>query len=164
MAKLEDIFPIFLYFVAALVTFSTMGRMVDEERTNSGTLKALGYGNADVMLKFTVYGFAASTLGTCIGVLAGHTLLPLIVAHAYSAGFTMPDIMLKFHPWITMAAFALAWISAVVPAWLAASKELREKTGEPTAAQAAGQRLENSFGTFPTTMEPSEFHTQSDRP
>lgn len=77
--------------------------------------------------KFTVYGFAASTLGTCIGVLAGHTLLPLIVAHAYSAGFTMPDIMLKFHPWITMAAFALAWISAVVPAWLAVSKELREK-------------------------------------
>lgn len=77
--------------------------------------------------KFTVYGFAASTLGTCIGVLAGHTLLPLIVAHAYSAGFTMPDIMLKLHPWITMAAFALAWISAVVPAWLAASKELREK-------------------------------------
>lgn len=127
VAKLADIFPIFLYFVAALVTFSTMGRMVDEERTNSGTLKALGYGNADVMLKFTVYGFAASTLGTCIGVLAGHTLLPLIVAHAYSAGFTMPDIMLKFHPWITMAAFALAWISAVVPAWLAASKELCEK-------------------------------------
>lgn len=127
VAKLADIFPIFLYFVAALVTFSTMGRMVDEERTNSGTLKALGYGNADVMLKFTVYGFAASTLGTCIGVLAGHTLLPLIVAHAYGAGFTMPDIMLKFHPWITMAAFALAWISAVVPAWLAASKELREK-------------------------------------
>lgn len=127
VAKLADIFPIFLYFVAALVTFSTMGRMVDEERTNSGTLKALGYGNADVMLKFTVYGFAASTLGTCIGVLAGHTLLPLIVAHSYSAGFTMPDIMLKFHPWITMAAFALAWISAVVPAWLAASKELREK-------------------------------------
>lgn len=127
VAKLADIFPIFLYFVAALVTFSTMGRMVDEERTNSGTLKALGYGNADVMLKFTVYGFAASTLGTCIGVLAGHTLLPLIVAHAYSAGFTMPDIMLKFHPWITMAAFALAWISAVMPAWLAASKELREK-------------------------------------
>ena len=92
VAKLADIFPIFLYFVAALVTFSTMGRMVDEERTNSGTLKALGYGNADVMLKFT-----------------------------------MPDIMVKFHPWITMAAFALAWISAVVPAWLAASKELREK-------------------------------------
>lgn len=83
VAKLADIFPIFLYFVAALVTFSTMGRMVDEERTNSGTLKALGYGNADVML--------------------------------------------KFHPWITMAAFALAWISAAMPAWLAASKELREK-------------------------------------
>ena len=115
VAKLADIFPIFLYFVAALVTFSTMGRMVDEERTNSGTLKALGYGNADVMLKFTVYGFAASTLGTCIGVLAGHA----------AAAYRRPRIQRGIHhaghhaqipPWITMAAFALAWISAVVPA------------------------------------------------
>lgn len=164
VAKLADIFPIFLYFVAALVTFSTMGRMVDEERTNSGTLKALGYGNADVMLKFTVYGFAASTLGTCIGVLAGHTLLPLIVAHAYSAGFTMPDIMLKFHPWITMAAFALAWISAVVPAWLAASKELREKPASLLLPKPPAKGSKILLEHFPTTMEPSEFHTQSDRP
>lgn len=51
----------------------------------------------------------------------------------------MPDIMLKFHPWITMAAFALAWISAVVPAWLARPKGTARKTGEPTAAQAAGK-------------------------
>ena len=64
-------------------------------------MKALGYGNADVMLKFTVYGFAASTLGTCIGVLAGHTLLPLIVAHAYSAGFTMRSSRLLRHNWRT---------------------------------------------------------------
>ena len=91
IGKLANIFPIFLYFVAALVTFTTMGRMVDEERTNSGTLKALGYTNGDVMLKFTVYGFTASTIGTVIGVLAGHTVLPLIVEHAYSSGFTMPS-------------------------------------------------------------------------
>lgn len=88
IGKLANIFPIFLYFVAALVTFTTMGRMVDEERTNSGTLKALGYTNGDVMLKFTVYGFTASTIGTVIGVLAGHTVLPLIVEHAYGSGFT----------------------------------------------------------------------------
>lgn len=164
VAKLADIFPIFLYFVAALVTFSTMGRMVDEERTNSGTLKALGYGNADVMLKFTVYGFAASTLGTCIGVLAGHTLLPLIVAHAYSAGFTMPDIMLKFHPWIHHGRIRTCTDKRRRAGMAGRVQGTARKTGEPTAAQAAGQRLENSFGTFPTTMEPSEFHTQSDRP
>ena len=164
VAKLADIFPIFLYFVAALVTFSTMGRMVDEERTNSGTLKALGYGNADVMLKFTVYGFAASPLGTCIGVLAGHTLLPLIVAHAYSAGFTMPDIMLKFHPWIHHGRIRTCMDKRRRAGMAGRVQGTARKTGEPTAAQAAGQRLENSFGTFPTTMEPSEFHTQSDRP
>ncbi|MBW3094116.1 FtsX-like permease family protein [Bifidobacterium sp. 64T4] len=125
--KLAGIFPAFLYLVAALVTFTTMGRMVDEERTNSGTLKALGYGNADVMRKFTIYGFAASTAGTIIGAAAGQTILPLIVYHAYSSGFTMPGIRLDFHPWITLMAFVLAWVSAIVPAWLVASKELREK-------------------------------------
>lgn len=127
IGKLANIFPIFLYFVAALVTFTTMGRMVDEERTNSGTLKALGYTNGDVMLKFTVYGFTASTIGTVIGVLAGHTVLPLIVEHAYSSGFTMPSIKLGFHPWVTLVSFLLAWMSAVVPMWIVASRELREK-------------------------------------
>lgn len=127
IGKLANIFPIFLYFVAAFVTFTTMGRMVDEERTNSGTLKALGYTNGDVMLKFTVYGFTASTIGTVIGVLAGHTVLPLIVEHAYSSGFTMPSIKLGFHPWVTLVSFLLAWMSAVVPTWIVASRELREK-------------------------------------
>lgn len=127
IGKLANIFPIFLYFVAVLVTFTTMGRMVDEERTNSGTLKALGYTNGDVMLKFTVYGFTASTIGTVIGVLAGHTVLPLIVEHAYSSGFTMPSIKLGFHPWVTLVSFLLAWMSAVVPTWIVASRELREK-------------------------------------
>lgn len=127
IGKLANIFPIFLYFVAALVTFTTMGRMVDEKRTNSGTLKALGYTNGDVMLKFTVYGFTASTIGTVIGVLAGHTVLPLIVEHAYSSGFTMPSIKLGFHPWVTLVSFLLAWMSAVVPTWIVASRELREK-------------------------------------
>ena len=127
IGKLANIFPIFLYFVAALVTFTTMGRMVDEERTNSGTLKAFGYTNGDVMLKFTVYGFTASTIGTVIGVPAGHTVLPLIVEHAYSSGFTMPSIKLGFHPWVTLVSFLLAWMSAVVPTWIVASRELREK-------------------------------------
>ncbi|RSX52974.1 ABC transporter permease [Bifidobacterium samirii] len=125
--RLAMIFPVFLYLVAALVTFSTMARMVDEERVNSGTLKALGYTDMDVLRKFAVYGFAASTAGTVIGVVAGHTLLPLIVCHAYSDGFTMPRITLAFHPGVTLAAFLLAWASAVIPAVLAAARELRDR-------------------------------------
>lgn len=125
--KLALIFPVFLYFVAALVTFTTMGRMVDEERTNSGTLKALGYGNQDILKKFVFYGFTASTIGTILGVLLGHTVLPMIVYHAYSDGFTVPRIALVFHPVVTLVAFLLAWVSAVVPAVLAAYRELREK-------------------------------------
>ena len=127
VGRLALIFPVFLYLVAALVTFTTMGRMVDEERVNSGTLKALGYGDMDVLRKFAVYGFAASTAGTVIGVIAGHTLLPLIVYRAYSDGFTMPRIALAFHPGVTLAAFLLAWASAVIPAVLAAARELRDK-------------------------------------
>ena len=54
-----NVFPIFLYFVAALVTFTTMTRFVDEERINSGTLKALGYDNQDIMKKFIFYGLVS---------------------------------------------------------------------------------------------------------
>lgn len=62
--------------MAALVTFTTMTRMVDEERINAGTLKALGYDDRDVIKKFSFYGAVAGLTGTVIGVLAGHTLLP----------------------------------------------------------------------------------------
>ena len=164
VAKLADIFPIFLYFVAALVTFSTMGRMVDEERTNSGTLKALGYGNADVMLKFTVYGFAASTLGTCIGVLAGHTLLPLIRRPRIQRGIHHAGHHAQIPPLDHHGRIRTCMDKRRRAGMAGRVQGTARKTGEPTAAQAAGQRLENSFGTFPTTMEPSEFHTQSDRP
>lgn len=164
VAKLADIFPIFLYFVAALVTFSTMGRMVDEERTNSGTLKALGYGNADVMLKFTVYGFAASTLGN----MHRRARRP----HA-AAAYRRPRIQRGIHhaghhaqiPPLDHHGRIRTCMDKRRRAGMAGRVQgTARKTGEPTAAQAAGQRLENSFGTFPTTMEPSEFHTQSDRP
>lgn len=77
--SLADIFPYFLYLVAALVASTTMTRMVDEERINAGTLKALGYGDADIMKKFAVYGAAAGAIGSIIGIVFGHTLLPLIV-------------------------------------------------------------------------------------
>ncbi len=124
---LADIFPIFLYFVAALVTLTTMTRFVDEERIHSGTMKALGYANKDIVKKFTVYGFAASMTGAMIGIAAGHTLLPIIVYNAYGSSFTYPHIELRFYPVISIIALVLAFLCAVVPAFIVANKELAEK-------------------------------------
>lgn len=121
------IFPYFLYFVAALVTFTTMTRMVDEERINAGTLKALGYDDRDVIKKFSFYGAVAGLTGTVIGVLAGHTLLPLIVWAAYAHAYTMPLIELHIYPGVTLLAFAFCFIASVLPAIIVAKREVREK-------------------------------------
>ncbi|MDQ0363286.1 FtsX-like permease family protein [Breznakia pachnodae] len=126
--SLAKVFPIFLYFVAALVTFTTMTRFVDDERINMGTLKALGYGNRDIIKKFTLYGLIASFVGTLIGVALGHTLLPAIVYDAYKVGFALPPIELHIDVFVCILAFVLALISAVLPAHLVARKALKEKT------------------------------------
>lgn len=139
---LADVFPIFLYFVAALVTLTTMTRFVDEERINSGTLKALGYCNRDIVKKFTVYGLTAGLIGTAIGVAAGHILMPMIVYNAYGKSFTYPQIVLHFYPIITAVAVVCAILCSVVPAYIVAMKELREKPAallQPKAPQAGSK-------------------------
>lgn len=125
--SLANVFPIFLYFVAALVTFTTMTRFVDEERTNSGTLKAIGYSNHDITKKFTIYGLLSSILGSVIGIILGHTVLPTIVYSAYKTGFTLPKIELHINWGISILALILALISAVVPAYVVAKKELQDR-------------------------------------
>ena len=124
------VFPILLYFIAALVTFTTMTRMVDEERIGAGTLKALGYSDGDVALKFIMYGLISSMAGTAIGIVAGHTLLPWIVYNAYATKFVLPPIHLLFDPAVSAVAVALGLVSAVLPAWLAVRQELRDKPSE----------------------------------
>ena len=125
--SLAKVFPVLLYLVAAFVTLSTMTRMVDEERINSGTLKALGYQDGDVALKFVLYGALAGGIGAVLGIVLGHTLLPYIVYSAYGAKFTLPPIQLGFYPAITLVALALAGLCAVLPAALAVRRELGEK-------------------------------------
>ena len=128
--SLADIFPYFMYLVAALVASTTMTRMVDEERINAGTLKALGYDDADVLKKFVAYGAAAGTLGAALGIVTGHTVIPLIVNNAYAHGFTLPPIHLGFYPVVSLAALVLALLVSVVPAVLAAKREIVEKPAQ----------------------------------
>ena len=128
--SLAGVFPVVLYLVAALVTLSTMTRMVEEERINAGTLKALGYSDADIARKFVVYGALAGGIGAVIGIVLGHTLLPMIAYSAYGHSFTLPRIMLVFHPGITAVAILLATLSSVVPAALAVRHELSERPAQ----------------------------------
>ena len=125
--SLAYVFPVLLYVVAAFVTLSTMTRMVDEERINSGTLKALGYHDGDVALKFVLYGALAGGIGSILGIILGHTLMPYIAYSAYGAKFTLPPICLEFHPGIAVIAFALAMLCSALPAALSVHRELGEK-------------------------------------
>lgn len=140
---LANVFPVFLFLVAALVTFTTMGRFVDEERKNSGALKALGYTDRDIYKKFVVYGLSSSMIGSIIGIVLGHTLLPMIVYSTYQDGFILPELTLKFHWGISVLACVLAFISAVIPALISAKKELRERPADLLLpkAPAEGSRI-----------------------
>lgn len=124
---LADVFPIFMYFVAALVTLTTMTRFVDEERINSGTLKALGYQERDIIKKFTLYGLISGLIGAAAGIAAGLYLLPRIANNAYAHGFTVPNIETPFRLKWTVIAVVLALLSTVLPAVIVAKKELQEK-------------------------------------
>ncbi len=141
--SLADIFPYFLYLVAALVASTTMTRMVDEERINSGTLKALGYRDADVMKKFVVYGATAGGMGSLLGIALGHTLLPYIVYGAYAAKFSLPPIVLRWHLGVSVAALLLGLAVAVVPAVLVAKRSLAEKPAQLLLpkAPASGSKI-----------------------
>ena len=125
-----NIFPIVLYFIASLVTFVTMARFVDEERIKAGTFKALGYNDRDIIRKFLIYGFVTSMIGTAIGLVAGHLLLPNIIYNTYSSKIVVAPLEYHFYPWITLATIGLGLISAVLPAYLAARKELSEKPAQ----------------------------------
>ena len=128
--SLANIFPIFMYFVAALVTLTTMTRFVDEERINMGTYKALGYKDRDIVKKFVIYGFLASSIGTIIGVISGHFLIPFIAYNAYKAGFSVPTIETHFYLKETLTACVLSFICSVIPAYITAKKILQEKSSD----------------------------------
>ena len=76
---LANVFPVFFFSVAALVCLTTMTRMVDEQRINIGTLKALGYRIVNIAKKYIVYALVASLIGSIIGFAIGFTLFPTVI-------------------------------------------------------------------------------------
>ena len=125
-----NIFPVVLYMVAAMVTFTTMTRFVDEERTNAGIFKALGYRNRDIVAKFVLYGFLAGTVGTVLGTLLGHYLLAGVISDVITAGMVVGKSQEYFYWSYSLLALALSWVSSVLPAYLVARRELHDEAAQ----------------------------------
>lgn len=94
--SIARIFPIFFILVAALVCLNTMTRMVEEQRTEIGTLKALGYNNFTIIAQYLFYSAAASIIGSVAGLLIGFNLFPRVIFEAYRLMYDYPDVICTF--------------------------------------------------------------------
>lgn len=144
IGAIGEVFPVIFFLVAALVSLTTMTRMVEEQRTQIGILKALGYTGFDVAKKYGLYALLATAGGSIAGVLVGETILPKIIIEAYSMMYT--GIGPVKHPFETK--FALTASAASVCITLGATmfacyKELREKPAQLMRPEAPkeGKRI-----------------------
>lgn len=123
---LANVFPTFLFAIAALVALTTMTRFVEEQRITIGTLRALGYTNADVAFKFMLYSLLASGIGVLFGALGGFLIMPKIVMRAYAASSTISGLILKFS-WVDLLiSLAIAVGSTTLAALYALSRDFKE--------------------------------------
>ena len=125
-----NIFPVVLYAVAAMVTFTTMTRFVDEERTNAGIFKALGYHSKNIIAKFVIYGLVAGTLGTLLGILIGHYILAPTISHIITERMIVGESQQNFYWTYSCLALGLSLIASVLPAYLVSRKELHEEAAQ----------------------------------
>lgn len=126
ISAIATIFPIFFFLIAALVSFTTMTRMVDEQRQQMGTLKGLGYGNLDIAKKFVVYAAAACFGGTVLGLLIGYNLFPRVIVKAYSALYTLPELNISYYLSYGILSLLVALLCTIGPAAYTAHRALKE--------------------------------------
>ena len=127
IAQIASLFPFMFFLVAALVSLTSMTRMVDEERMTIGTHKALGYGKARITSKYLIYGVLASGVGSVLGIVTLGKLLPLFIMTAYGITYAVPVFPTPLEPATTFKALGLS-IGVTAAATLgAAASSLREK-------------------------------------
>ena len=143
VSAVSKVFPIFFYIIAALVALTTMTRMVEEERTQIGTLKALGYTKSVIMLKYLVYCGLSSILGSIVGTFIGLKIIPYIIWNAYGTMYHLPKFFAEFNPKIVFSASSLAILSTTAATIYAVSSSLKEKPSQLMQARApkAGKRI-----------------------
>lgn len=140
---LSNIFPLIFFIVAALVCLTTMSRMVEEERTQMGTFKALGYSNGSIIAKFIIYALFASIIGSAIGILIGLYALPYAISTAYSIMFTIPMFNYEFPVHYILISMLVSVATTILAAVIAAMRELRVNPASLMRPKApkAGKRV-----------------------
>lgn len=124
VAAIANVFPLFFFLVAALICMTTMNRMVEEQRTQIGVLKALGYGNAAIMGKFLFYAGSAAAIGTLIGLVGGTWLFPRVIWTGYGIIYNMGNIEYYFGVPVAVLSLAAALLCSMGAAYASCRYEL----------------------------------------
>ncbi|MBR3436823.1 MAG: FtsX-like permease family protein [Lachnospiraceae bacterium] len=124
--NIAKVFPAFFILVAALVCMTTMTRMIEEERSQIGTMKALGYSYGSILLKYVLYGLVATLGGSVIGLAIGYKLFPWVIIKTYGIMYSIKPVALPFHflEAVLITIGAVAIISLTV--WLTTRGTLRQ--------------------------------------
>lgn len=125
LSIIAAVFPIFFFLIAIFISFTTMTRMVDEEREYIGIMKALGYANRHILIKFITYSVLATTMGAVLGLVVGYTLLPQLIFYAYAAMYNLPAIHLQQYTLYTAIALVASYLSTVGASLIAVQNSLR---------------------------------------
>lgn len=143
IAAVGDVFPLIFFIVAALVCLTTMTRMVEEQRVEMGTMKALGYGGGAIAMKYAAYAMTACVSGGLLGSLIGFKLFPYIIMEAYSIMYYLGEFKLPYRADIALlaiAAMAACSALATFSACYASLKEVPATLMRPKAPKA-GRRV-----------------------
>lgn len=126
LTNIARVFPLLFFLVAALISLTTMTRMVEEERTQIGTMKALGYSKLDIAGKYLKYAFYATLGGSIVGVLIGEKIFPWIIVNAYGIMYQyMPKIMIPYDWKFGLLATGAALICTMAATCSACIRELQ---------------------------------------
>ncbi len=131
VAGVAKIFPLFFLAVAALVCITTMTRMIDEERTQIGIFKALGYSSAAIMGKYLAYSGSACLLGCLLGLALGSTVLPMTIWYAYCIMYNFSDqLVLSYDPASIVFVFLSYLVLTLAVTWNCCRRELQDVPAE----------------------------------
>ncbi len=144
IGAIGEVFPAIFFLVAALVSLTTMTRMVEEQRTQIGTLKALGYEKGSIASKYIFYALLSSMLGSIIGLVAGQKILPAIIISAYQILYNnLPETLTPLNPEYSFTAAGTAVLCTTFAALAACYKELNAVPANlmRPAAPKSGKRV-----------------------
>ena len=125
--SLSLVFPIVFFAIAILVSLTSMTRMVEEDRTELGTLKSLGYNKAQIMFKYILYSSLACLIGGVIGIAIGLQLIPRVIWKMYSMMYTMPEFVVGLNSEHSSSGLMIIFVCIVGATIYAAARDLKEK-------------------------------------